>query len=357
MIIGVRGNLGNGKTATMCRIALHYHSICTKCGRPIPKWFMHYIPRDDEYESAEKCQCQEPHTTRIHANFWIEGINNFHYVTCLDDINKIYEGYAFFDEMWSWIDSRGSGFSDLNKMVTDILLNSRKRGYHIIFESKLIHMTDRRIRELTDYVLEPQIGINLNGEFTIIMQDMLHPFDTKPYLHDMWVFVGKYEIWGENLREVEGGFQYKLDSVTDYYNTREEIKGLAEGEHTAGIEKGIKIENALITLLKSKYPDCEIHQSTGSRGWDVVLKANGSSAAFDVVSVTQSSTCNKNGERSKSIVVRGKKVKNMLKEAHRSNLKPFWAFNLNGQWYKIPMLESHAIRTSISCKDGELICQ
>jgi hypothetical protein len=295
------------------------------------------------------CACKEPKPTKIHANFWIEGISGFHYVTCLEDIEKIYHGYAFFDELWSWIDSRGSGFRDINQLVTQILLNSRKRGYSIIYESKLVHMTDRRVRELTEFILEPSIVLNQNGFSETIIQDMLHPIDTKPYLDDLWIWVRKCVFNGDNLIEIENSdFYFRLMDVANRYNTREEVKALGRGEPTPGIEKGIKIEDAFSTQLRARYPEGEILRGANSRGWDVVVKANGHSCCFDVVSVR---TENKYSR----IDVRRKRIKELLQEAHRANLKPFWAFSLGGQWFSIPMVKEHEIITSISTNRGTRI--
>lgn len=316
MIVGIRGKQGNGKTATLAWLAHHYHSLGFE----------------------------------IYANFWINDID-FHYVTCVEDIEKIRSGYAFFDEFFVWIDSRVSGYSDINMLVTGILMKARKRGYSLFYESKLVHMIDRRIRENTDYVLEPDIYFDQNGTLEKIEQSMLHPIDLKPHLDQLWVLSEKYEFNGENLKRMDGDqaevIQFSLSSVMNTYDTKEEISGLDQGERSAGLEKGMKVENVFAKHLQSLFPSGEIQQGKLSRGWDVVLKDNGSSAAYDVVHV------NKSGKSHNYpwIDLRGKHIKDLLKAARKSKLKPFWAFNLEGKWYTIPMTDEHALKSTLSCKN------
>jgi hypothetical protein len=349
MINGVCGNLGKGKTATLTKLALHYNSFCQNCHGTIKKLEKEHIQSET---AIRYCECETSKPTTIHANFWIEGIENFKYITALDDIGKIHHGYVFFDELWSWIDARGSGFNDINQIVTGILLNSRKRGYSIFFESKLPHMIDRRIKELTDIWLLPRKLYNNNGELIELTEDMLNPIDIKPYINDMWVIVLKCYLHGDQLREYDGqDFQYKLTDVTNRYSTTEEIKSLEKGEKHAGLEKGIKIEDAFERQLKGAYPLGEILRGEYSRGWDVRIKANGQSCCFDVVSVRDSQP----GRTTATIDIRGKKIKEMLQEAKTMQMKPFWAFSHKGIWYKIPMIEEHIRKGSMSIRKGAKI--
>lgn len=314
MIVGVRGNLGNGKTATLAWLAHHY------------------------YRKGYK----------IHSNFWLEDID-FNYVTCIEDIEKIRSGYVFFDELWTWIDSRGSGFNDINQIVTGILHKSRKRGYSIFYESKLIHMTDRRIRELTDYVLEPEIFISINGCLEKIDQDMLEPIDMTPFLPVSWVVVGKYEFVGDNLKLIDDNIQFPLSEVVYTYNTSEEISGLGQGERSAGFEKGMKVENVFAKYLQSLFPEGKIRRGAKSRGWDVVYEDNGNGMAFDVVSIRKPHK----GSINASIDLRGKRIKQLIDNAKKAKLKPFWAYFQDGKWYKMKMEMDHAVRSTLSCKNGE----
>lgn len=344
MIVGIKGNLGDGKSATMARMALHYNSLCSECNGIINHDYV--IPiLFDEFE-VHDCHCEKPNPYRIHANFWINGIPNFHYVTCIEDIDKIYDGVFFADEFWSWIDSRGSGFNDINLVVTSIMLNSRKRGFSLVYESKRIHMTDRRVRELTDYVLSPKKYISVNGELTRIEQHMLYPINMKPYLEDTWIIVD--ELSGNELDVIdENLFQFKVSDVADKYDTKEEIKKLVNTEKSPGLEKGIKVESNFIKALKSSGANGEIVQSTASRGWDVILNDPKEKQSFDVVSVQL-----RKGMKQPTIDLRRKKIKSLLDSAKKGKMTPYWAYQWNGKWWKLPMLESHTIRTTLTCRDA-----
>lgn len=340
MIVGIEGNLGNGKSATMARMALHYNALCTECNGiinhndVIPILF-------DEFE-VHDCTCEKPSPYKIHANFWLNGIPNVHYVTCIEDIDKIYNGVFFADEFWSWIDSRGSGFNDINLVVTSIMLNSRKRGYNIVYESKLIHMTDRRVRELTDYVLRPNKYISINGELTKIEQHMLYPINMKPYLDDTWIIVD--ELSGQGLDVIdENLFQFKISDVADKYDTKEEITKLSKGESSPGIEKGIKTENAFQTALRNSGRDGKIVRGNNSRGWDLVLEDDKKKMAFDVVTVHLSK-----GAKNPSVDLRNKNIKRLLSEATKKKYEPYWAYSWGGKWYMHPMLESHTIKKTLT---------
>ena len=344
MIVGIEGNLGNGKSATMARMAFHYNALCTECNGVIN--FNDIIPiLFDEFE-VNPCTCDKPSPYKIHSNFWLNGIQNLHYVTTIEDIEKIYNGVALLDEFWSWIDSRGSGFSETNIVVTGILHKSRKRGFSIIYESKLIHMTDRRIRELTDYVLRPNKYIAIDGELTKIEQHMLYPINMAPYKDDTWIVVD--ELSGQDLKVVEENlFQFKLADIADKYDTKEEIANLAKGEKSPGIEKGMKIENHFVKALKDSGRILEIHQSTMSRGWDVVITEDNKKMAFDVVSVSMP-----RNYKVPKMDLRGKKIKSLLKTAEKINADPFWAYQWDGKWWMLPMLESHTVRTTLTCRDA-----
>lgn len=353
MIIGIPGNLGHGKSATMAMMAQHFSSMCSVCSgvinpdKVIKMDFVDDIP-------AHLCTCETPKPHKIHSNFWLN-LPNVHYVTCLEDLDKIYDGYAFLDELWTWIDSRVSGHSDTNLIVTGILHKSRKRGYNIIYESKLIHMTDRRLRELTDYIIAPNKYICSEGELIKVDQNILYPINLEPYIDDTWFIIDMINEDGTIILQ-SNMFQFPLNSVIGLYDTKEEIINLANGEKSPGLEKGMKIETNFTKAIKEILPDSEIQQGKLSRGWDIILKANGHSAAFDVVSVNKPAK----GRKDPWIDLRCKHIKDLLKTAHKSNLRPFWAYYSNGKWLTMPMLESHAVKSTLSCRDAkelkEILC-
>jgi hypothetical protein len=311
MIVCIQGNQGDGKTATLAFLAW---------------WF---------FKKGHK----------IHANFWLEipGLE-YHYVTAMNDIEKIYKGYFLADEFWSWADSHKS-FGDVEEAVASIIMKARKRGYNLIYESKRIHFTNRRIRELTDFVLEPHLYFNNNGSLERIEQDLLEPVDLEPYLNDLWVMVKKYRVLGQKMIEMDDGrpILFKLSEIADKYDTREEIDSLADGEKHAGLEKGIRKENKLTKYIRTLWPDAEILHNHNSWGWDARVNL----LAFDCVSCTMRTTTKR-----PYIDVRGKKIKELLLDARKEKRAPFWAWHFQDKWYCMPMVKEHIDRSILKTSEG-----
>lgn len=293
MIVGTQGNQGNGKTALLTHLAKHYASL----------------------------------GYRIYSNYWIQipGVET-NYITTISDLEKIHDGYVFLDEFWIWIDSRVSGYSDVNAAVTGILMNLRKRRCSLFYESKRMHFSDRRIRELTDYVLEPHVYYNNNGSLEMIEQDMLYPVDMSQYIDNLWVVTKKYRIVSESrMQEVddENDIVFKLSDVIHLYNTSEEISSLSKTERTPGIEKGIKIEDALEHYIKDIMPNVEIARSKASRGWDMVVAGY----ALACTSVRSAGV-----NRFPRIDTRRKLIREQVEEANARGWKPYWVWCLKGVW-------------------------
>lgn len=295
MIVGTQGNQGNGKTALLTFLAKHYAEL----------------------------------GYRIYSNYWIQipGVET-NYITTISDLEKIHDGYVFLDEFWIWIDSRVSGYSDINAAVTGILMNLRKRRCSLFYESKRMHFSDRRIRELTDYVLEPHVYFNNSGSLEAIEQDMLYPVDMSQHIENLWVVTKKYRIVSESkMQEVddENDIIFKLSDVIRLYNTSEEIGSLANGERTPGLEKGIKIEDALEQYIKGILPSEVIGRNADSRGWDIVVGG----FAFACTSV-YAAPPHTNSPRIDS---RRKQLESHLAEAISRNLAPYWVWCWKGVWY------------------------
>ena len=67
-----------------------------------------------------------------------------------EEIKNIQYGVFLGDELWSWLDARTSA-TKKNRIISSILLKSRKRGYHIIHTAQFKSQPDKRLREHTDY--------------------------------------------------------------------------------------------------------------------------------------------------------------------------------------------------------------
>ena len=64
---------------------------------------------------------------------------------------ELYSGVTSLDELYVWLESRGSGSSSVNKILSQVAFQSGKSGYDILWSAQLSSSVDKRIRLLTDY--------------------------------------------------------------------------------------------------------------------------------------------------------------------------------------------------------------
>jgi len=120
MLIGVLGGFGSGKTLLLAV-------------------FGYKLGFNPNYE--------------VYANFHIKG--NVEYLTPrkLLDINpKDKRAVILLDEVYSWLDSRVS-ISKINRILSWVVLQSRKRNMDIIYSAQLGSSVDLRLRDMTDIVI------------------------------------------------------------------------------------------------------------------------------------------------------------------------------------------------------------
>ena len=93
----------------------------------------------------------------VYANYRL----NFPFipVTTPEQIEDMQEGFFAADELWTWADSRKI-FSKQKRFVTPILSKSRKRGIEIGYTVQYFKQIDKRIRQVTDIVVMPQMDGN-----------------------------------------------------------------------------------------------------------------------------------------------------------------------------------------------------
>lgn len=121
MLIGIAGDLGSGKTLTLTLLALK------------------------SYLDGET----------IYSNYKLYGIP-YVPITDIEQIEEMQSGFFAADELWLWCDSRVST-SNKNKMISRILIQSRKKGLTIGYTAQGLHQIDKRVRLITDINLFPQI--------------------------------------------------------------------------------------------------------------------------------------------------------------------------------------------------------
>lgn len=66
-----------------------------------------------------------------------------------EEIELISNGVFLGDELWNWIDARTS-MKNKNTVISKILLQSRKRNFHILHTAQFKSQPDKRLREHTD---------------------------------------------------------------------------------------------------------------------------------------------------------------------------------------------------------------
>lgn len=66
---------------------------------------------------------------------------------------QLYSGVTELDELYVWLESRGSGSNSVNKILSQVAFQSGKSGYDILWSAQLSSSVDKRIRLLTDYFI------------------------------------------------------------------------------------------------------------------------------------------------------------------------------------------------------------
>ncbi|MBD3197350.1 MAG: AAA family ATPase [Candidatus Lokiarchaeota archaeon] len=117
MLVIVVGDLGSGKTL-----------------------FLTYLAKHSKY--------------KIYSNFNLR-LNNYHKLTIkkLLELEESQKSLVFIDEAYTWLESRSSGRS-INKLLSYIYFQSRKRNLDFFLTAQLAHTIDRRFREMFDYCIK-----------------------------------------------------------------------------------------------------------------------------------------------------------------------------------------------------------
>lgn len=151
MLIGIIGQLGSGKTL-----------LSTILG----------------YKIAEN-----PLYDGVYANYHIKH-PKVKVITPIDMIDINPQGnkraLIILDEVYAWLDSRVSS-SVLNRFLSWIILQSRKRNMDIIFTSQLSSLPDLRLKELSDIVIIAE-NVEKGFKYQIIWQKGLRILSKKLFL-------------------------------------------------------------------------------------------------------------------------------------------------------------------------------
>ena len=174
MLIGVLGDLGSGKTLLLAI------------------WGYKLGFKTDKYD--------------VYANFHIYD-SNVEYLTPkkLLDINPIQKrAVVLLDEVYAWLDSRVSG-SKINRILSWVVLQSRKRNMDIIYSAQIGSSADLRLRDTTQLI--------------VFCEAVGNPFDP-----DGFYYVVE---WNRGIRILHRNFYLPKKVAQKYYkiyDTREIVK-------------------------------------------------------------------------------------------------------------------------------------
>lgn len=98
----------------------------------------------------------------IYSNFWLD-LPNFKPLRIYDLLNLPTNIYMFLDEGYTWLESRTS-MSELNRYISYLLFQSRKRSMDIYLTAQLFSTVDKRFREQADYIVECYTRYDLKND-------------------------------------------------------------------------------------------------------------------------------------------------------------------------------------------------
>lgn len=170
------------------------------------------------------------------------------YIKNINDVLAMQSGYACLDELWNSLDSRMSG-SKKNKLVSQILLKSRKREIHIGYTTQSFHQVDKRIRDTTSFIAEPR----LNSSETIC----------------------RLQIRTLPSREIMKIYRFPTADIFRLYDTREEVGSLfGDDDESRLTEINKDMEDSKKDFLDDEPSDTDVNLMDGAEEEDFDDKAD-----------------------------------------------------------------------------------
>lgn len=250
MITGLPGVMGRGKTLTMTIMA---HIVANK--------------GDD---------------INIISNY--ETKYTTHYVKSPKDLYDLtdpemqgVQGYVFLDEIWAWMDSRESGQNDL---MSQLVLNSRKRRLKVFYSTQKLHQADKRLRENTNYLIVPlhyekieteadndvlevyifdKYSMELVNSFKMNCEPFYGSYDTREEVST----VDKREQWDDDIKELvervkQGEFQFKNE--LESHLAMKDVYSNSDAE---------RLTNEVFRIYRNKHEDDDTNE--GQSGLNEVI--------------------------------------------------------------------------------------
>ena len=155
------------------------------------------------------------------------------------------------DEIYSWLEARGSGTSNINTMISHIFTHSRKTFVNYIGTAVLYRMADIRFREEAEILIETQIRKNKN------IDDFIYTYNYKeygvsetfilPYKEAIKLF--KYYDTYEIIKSIK---QDKLEYSLISQNPKELLKKIKEIAEILSLTSNITHDSLKMTLMENE---------------------------------------------------------------------------------------------------------
>jgi len=94
----------------------------------------------------------------IFANYHLYKIP-YIWIDSIEKMDLMKEGFFASDEFWLWVDALESK-EKKNRVVTNILLKSRKRGLTYCYTAQTLEQLNRRVRKVQDFTTYPILNAN-----------------------------------------------------------------------------------------------------------------------------------------------------------------------------------------------------
>jgi len=261
----------------------------------------------------------------VYSNYHLKNID-YQPIKTLEDIQKMKNCLAIFDELWLWLFARTSQ-SNLNKEIMKIIFLNRKRNVEIIYTAQLNRTIDVLLREATQYYIYP----------------FIHKTPENKYHIAYFIF----DRLGKSLTGLEPTIlKHDLEYWGKYYDTTEEISQLGTKKNL--LQQGITQEIHFCKALKKAKQIKDFYLIPNSGKY--------SPWRFDVLATTIKNKTIAIDVKSSSktrVTMDTRHLFEQIKNAEKWNFIPYIAFPMNDKirltdpkhWYMY-----HLTRHSYVCK-------
>jgi hypothetical protein len=170
----------------------------------------------------------------IYSNYHLYKIP-YIYVDGFDKFDKMKNGFVAMDELWLVADARTSRATK-NRITSNILAKSRKRGLTIAFTAQVLNSIDNRIRQIVDFLSYPIMNPNETLVKLLIFRGskasngnyLKTLYYKTPLVYEMYDTCEEVEMKEESDTPMQYCFQVDQQSPPQFFKTWEEADKVAE---------------------------------------------------------------------------------------------------------------------------------